>query len=212
MKPKETQLTFYYSKGSSALAAHILLYEVNAYFKAVEVSIADGEHRAAEHLKRNPKGRIPVLGTPSGYITENPAILEYIAAVYPDAGTLPTDDYGQAKARELAAYLAATAHVAFAHKHRGTRWAREASSIADMQGKTAENLADCAAYLEASLAFAPFALGAQYSFCDPYLFQFTRWLEGACVPTADFQNLSAHRDHMRRRASTCAAMAIHGLT
>ena len=108
-------LKLYYSKGSSAIAAHILLEEVGADYDAIEVSIAKGAHRNPEFLSRNPKGRIPVLQTPDGVITENPAILEYIATTHPDAGLLPKSAFEQAQARSLAAYLCATVHVAFAH-------------------------------------------------------------------------------------------------
>ena len=72
-------LKFFYSNGSSALAAHILLEEVGAAYEAIEVSISGGEHRKPQFLERNPKGRIPVLETPDGPIFETGAILLWLA-------------------------------------------------------------------------------------------------------------------------------------
>ncbi|MBD3664711.1 glutathione S-transferase family protein [Sulfitobacter sp. TSTF-M16] len=204
-------LTFYFSKGSSALAAHILLIETGTAFTATEISIPNGDHRNTAFLRRNPKGRIPVLDTPDGLLTENPAILEYIAATHPEAGLLPKGPYPQARARALCAYLCATAHVAFAHLHRGARWASKEASLDDMRARVPDNLADCAAHLETDLPFSPWALGAAPTFCDPYLFQFTRWLEGAGVNITTYPKLAEHRAAMRARAAVQQAMKLHDL-
>ncbi|WP_299552413.1 glutathione S-transferase family protein [uncultured Tateyamaria sp.] len=205
-------LELYYSKGSSAVAAHVLLEEVGATYEPIEVSIAKGEHRMPAFLRRNPKGRIPALGTAEGVISESPAILEYIAQSYPDAGVQPRGPFKQAQARSLCAYLCATAHVAFAHKHRGARWAVAEASLRDMQGRVAQNLSDCAAYLQKeAVASGPWAMGEQFTYCDPYLFQFSRWMEVAEVEIADFPKLQMHRDAMLARPATRKVLAMHGL-
>lgn len=205
-------LKLYYAKGSSALAAHILLEEVGAVYETVEISIPKGEHLAPEFLARNPKGRVPVLETPDGFITENPAILEYIAATHPQAGFVPEDAYTQAQARALAAYICATAHVAFAHKQRGRRWAENDSSLLDMQQMVPANLQACAAFLEADLALAPWALGAEYCFCDPYLVLLGRWLSAVDLTLDAYPKLAQHRDALLARPATRAALKAQGLT
>ena len=179
-------LKLYYSKGTSAVAAHILLHEVGAPHETVEVAIPKGEHLTPEALQRNPQGRVPVLETPEGVLTENPAILEYIAATHPAAALVPEGAFAQAKARSLAAYLCATAHIAFAHKQRGLRWAETDASIRDMQALVPKNLADCAALLENDLALGPWALGDRYTFCDPYLLLMGRWLSAVDVPIGNY--------------------------
>lgn len=204
-------LTLYYSKGSSPLAAHILLEEVGASFKLVEISIPNGEHLSPAFLKLNPKGRVPALQTPQGLLTENPAILEYIAATHPDAGLLPQEVFPQAQARALASYICATAHVAFAHKLRGARWADEVTSISDMQNVVPRNLRDCADFLETDLALAPWAMGQSYSFCDPYLFLLGRWLSVVDVPLDTYPKLAAHYQAVLARPATQTALAAQGL-
>lgn len=204
-------LTLYYSKGSSALAAHILLEETGAPYVAAEVSIPTGEHLASDFLRMNPKGRIPVLDTQGGVITENPAILEYIAAAHPSANLLPHSAFAQAQARSLCAYLCATVHVAFGHKNRGTRWADEASVIAHMQRKVPQNLATCASYLENHAFVGPMAIGAQYTFCDPYLFLVGRWMAACDLSLAPYPNLNGHHAEMRTRPATQVVLAAHGL-
>lgn len=204
-------LTLYYSNGSSALAAHILLEEVGADYTAVEISIPKGDHLTPAFLKLNPKGRVPALQTPQGVLTESPAILEYIAATHPDAGLLPQGVFPQAQARALASYICATAHVAFAHKQRGARWADEAASLADMQNVVPRNLRDCAGFLEANLALAPWSMGPRFSFCDPYLFLLGRWLSALDIPPNTYPKLAAQYQSVLARPATQSALAAHGL-
>ena len=205
-------LTFYFSKGSSALAAHILLEEVGVAYDAVEISIAAGAHRTPAFLARSPKGRIPLLETPEGGLTETPAILEYIAETHPTLGLQPKDPVSRGQARALCAYLCATAHVAAAHRHRGVRWATLESSLKDMRAQVPQNLTACARLLEDTVAFDPWAMGARFTFCDPYVFQFYQWLAASDVDLSDFPKLTAHEAAMRARPATQRAMAVHGLS
>ncbi|WP_425040976.1 glutathione S-transferase family protein [Primorskyibacter sp. S187A] len=205
-------LKLYYSKGSSAIAAHVLLAEVGAAHTLVEISIPKGAHTSDAFLAINPKGRVPVLETPQGVLTENPAILEYIADTYPEAGLAPEGAFAKAKARALSAYLCATAHVAFAHKQRGLRWAREESSLKDMQSKVAENIRDCAVFLENDLDLAPWAMGESYSYCDPYLMLMARWLKANDIALDPFPKLARHFDAIKARPATQEVFALHGLS
>ena len=204
-------LTLYFSKGSSAVAAHILLEETGVAYSATEIPIAEGAHRTSEFLAINPKGRLPALQTPQGIITENPAILEFIAASVPDAGLLPPSLYQQTQARMLSAYLCATVHVAFAHGKRGDRWTDDAVAMQTMRDKTPRNLAECAALLETHLVQGPWALGPDYSYCDPYLFLVGGWLAAHGLSLDPYPKLSRHAAAMEARPTTRSVMAKHGL-
>ncbi len=204
-------LKLYYSKGSSAVAAHILLEEIGAPYETKEIPIAKGAHLSPDFLRINPKGRVPVLETPDGVLTENPAILEYIAAINPDVKLLPEGAFAQGEARALCAYLCATAHVAFAHKQRGARWADDDSAIHAMAAKVPQNLAECAEFLEKHGIKGPWALGSEFSFVDPYLFLMGRWAGMNNVPLDGYPKLAAHQSAMRDRASTQTVLERHGL-
>ncbi len=203
-------LTLYYAKGTSALAAHILLEEAGAEYALVEVPLSEGAHKQDTYLAINPKARVPALGTAEGVITENPAILSYIAATHPDAGLLPATPFARAQADALNAYLCATVHVAFAHKFRGARWADDAETITAMQIKVADNLRDCAALIEGHFLQGPWALGDQFTLSDAYLALVPRWLAGADVNLAAFPKLSAHWTALRQRPATARVLALHG--
>jgi glutathione S-transferase len=73
-------LTLYYSPGACSLAPHMALEETGATYALQLVSIPKGEQQASEYLNVNPRGKIPALRTDEGTLTENVAILTYIAA------------------------------------------------------------------------------------------------------------------------------------
>ena len=204
--------TLYYSKGSSALAPHILLEEIGAPFTLAEVSIPQGTHLTPEFLAVNPKARVPVLVTPQGTLTENTAILPFLAQSFPEKGLAPTEPFAFARAQEFAAYIASTVHVAFAHKQRGARWADDPAAHEAMQAKVAANMSDCANLIETHLLVGPWALGNRYSYVDPYLFLIERWLGMAGVDATGWPKFAAHAAAMRARPATQRALAAHGLT
>ena len=205
-------LTLYYAKGSSALASHILLEEVGAEYSVHEVPIQKGAHKEPSFMEINPKMRVPALRTPEGVITENPAILNYVAATHPEAGVLPDTPFERAQADALNAYLCATMHVAFAHKLRGARWADSQEALDNMAAKVPANLADCAALLEEHYIKGPWALGDTYTTCDAYLALVPQWLGKAGVDLDAYPKLKAHRDASLKRPATLAVLAVHGIS
>jgi glutathione S-transferase len=54
------------------------------------VNMTKGESRAPEFLAVNPAGKVPVLKTEQGILTESVAILNYLGALKPDEGLIPT--------------------------------------------------------------------------------------------------------------------------
>ena len=72
-------LKLYYSPGACSLAPSIALEETGVAFEPVLTKLADGAQKTPEFLALNPKGRVPVLADGDFVVTENPAILRYIA-------------------------------------------------------------------------------------------------------------------------------------
>ena len=195
-------LRLYYGPHSCALAADIALAEAGLAYEAVEVDLRAGDQRRPEFLSVNPKGRVPALVTDRGILTENPAILAFVAQSAPDAKLAPLDDaFAFAQAQAFNAYLAATVHVAFAHGRRGYRWADDADAIAEMKRKAPEVVGDCFELIEREMFRGPWVMGEAYSVCDPYLFTFTRWLADDGIDPARFPKVQAHARRMADRAA-----------
>ena len=203
--------TLYMAKGSSALAAHILLEEIGAPYQTQVLSVPDGEHLSDTYLSVNPRGRVPAIATPHGVLTENPAILAYLAQAHPEKELAPKDPFGFATAQSANLYLASTMHPAFAHKLRGARYADSPDAITAMKDKVPANMAECARLIEDHLLQGPWVLGAKYSMCDPYFFLVHRWMAANDISTGEFPKIHAHAETMRARPATRAALEQHGL-
>ena len=194
-------LTLYYAAGSCALASHIALEDAGADFTTVRIDSMKGDTRRPEFLAVNPKGRVPAL------VTENTAILAFIAQSYPEAKLAPLDDpYLFATVQAFNGYLATTAHVAHAHGPRGYRWAVEQSSFDDMKRKVPENMAACMQLIEDELLAGPWVLGESYSISDPYLFTIASWLERDSVDINRFPKIADHHARMMARPAVQRAL------
>ena len=194
-------LTLYYSEKSCSFAPHILLYDTGANFVAKRIDFDTGEQNSQGYLSVNPKGRVPALMTPDGVLTENPAILLYIAQMYPEKQLAPKEPFELAKAQSFNMYIASTVHVGHAHKLRGSRWADDKRAHASMVEKVAQNMASYAKVIEEYLFVGPWVLGEQYSMCDPYLSLVTRWLVFDGVSLDNLAKLKAHDSLMYTRSS-----------
>lgn len=195
-------LRLHYSPGTVAVVSAIALEEVGADYDPVLVDFKAGAQTKPAYLALNPKGRVPLLETPEGLLTETGAILEYVAS-----DLVPSGAFQRARMRETMYYLAGTMHVAHAHKLRGNRWADEPASFADMTAKVPQTMTDCCAYLEAHLEFAPFAIGADLTLADIYLFVVLSWAPGDGVDMGGFPKLSALVELLSNRASIGAVRA-----
>ena len=85
-------LKLFISPGACALASHIALEEAGADFETRVVDLRTGQQRTPEYLAVNPAGSTPALQTDRGVITQNPAILAFVAQTHPDRNLAPIDD------------------------------------------------------------------------------------------------------------------------
>ena len=202
-------LKLYFSPDSCARAVQIALEEAGAVYDPVPMSLPDGDQRTPAYLAINPKGRVPALVTDHGVLTETPAILTYIARLYPHSAlALPADPFALAELESFNAYIVSTLHVAHAHKQRGHRWADDPAAIAEMRRKVPETVGASFALIEERLFRGPWVMGERFSIADPYLFVFSEWLEGDGVDPARFPKIAAHTAAMKTRPSVLRTDAM----
>ena len=201
-------LELYYAPGRCALASHIALRESGADFALRLVDFASNEQRTAQYQGVNPKGRVPALRTDRGVLTENPAILAYIAQAFPEAQLAPlADPFEFARMQAFNSYMCATVHVAHAHGRRAERWADAEQARVELRRKAPENMAACFALIETQLFTGPWVLGDTYSVADAYLFTLSGWLRFNDIDVADYPAVHDHRARMRERPPVQAALA-----
>ncbi len=195
-------MKLFYSPNSVAVASAITLQEAGLPYELARVDFAKAAQTTPEYLSINPKARVPALATDQGILTETGAILEYIAALTPKAGLMPTEPWAAAQTRAIMGYLGSTMHVAHAHGARGARWATEQSALEDMRAMVPQTMTACCTYLEEN-AFGdgPYVMGASMTLADPWLYAISLWLKGDGVILADFPKLTRFTETMAQRDS-----------
>ncbi len=168
-------IKLYYSPGACSLASHIVLEELGIAYEPVLVSLKDGEHKKADFLKINPRSRVPALNVDGKILTETVAILTYLGGGYAERGLWPRDTWRQAEALALMSWLSSTVHIAFAGIFRPERYAASLVAQDDVKATSRVQLEKLFAEIEKMLTGKTFAMGGQYTVCDPYLLVFFRW-------------------------------------
>jgi glutathione S-transferase len=165
-------LVLYYWPGASSLVPHIVLEETGAPYELELVNLAQGEHKAAGYLKINPHGKVPALRVGDTVLTENVAILTFLARRFPEAGLLPHDAIEEACCLSRMAWFASTVHPTFAHIIRPERFATDGAAHDNLRDTARDAFWDNCREINGWLVGQPWSAGARYSVCDPYAFFF----------------------------------------
>jgi glutathione S-transferase len=168
-------IKLYYSPGSCSLAPHIVLEELGIAYDSMLISLKDGDHKKADFLKINPRARVPALVVDGKILTENPAILTYLGGGYADRGLWPKETWKQAEALSLMSWLASSLHITFAGVFRPERYADDEAAKENIRTNCRATVLKYFAEIEKMLTGKTFAMGGQFTVCDPYLLVFYRW-------------------------------------
>lgn len=202
-------LHLYYAAHTCALASHIALEEAGADYQLTRIDFASSQQRSADYLAINPKGRVPALVTDRGVLTETPAMLVYIAQIFPAAQLAPLEPFAFGQVQAFNSYLCSSVHVAHAHRMRGYRWveADDTHALEAMKRKVPQSVLDNFMLIETGMLAGPWVMGEQYTICDAYLFTLAQWLEADGVDPAKLPRVAEHRQRMRERAAVQRAIA-----
>jgi glutathione S-transferase len=209
-----TDVRLFYSVGSCSLAPHIVLEEIGKPFEAVRIDTRGGEHKQPEYLKVNPNARVPAIAIGDWTLTENPAILQYLARRHPEARLWPSTLEDQARCQEWLAWIASSVHVAYAHIRRAERYASTPEAIENVRAVGLKSSFGIWQDIEARLVSGQWGLGAQYTVLDPYLMVFWNWGRGPFANfdmARDFPVWTRHARAMAERPAVQRAFSREGL-
>jgi glutathione S-transferase len=89
-------ITLFHAPHSRSGAVRILLEELGADYALEVLNLKANETRAPRYLERNPMGKVPALlvgnDAAGALVTEQAAIMTYLADLYPQAGLAPLVD------------------------------------------------------------------------------------------------------------------------
>jgi len=205
-------IKLFYSPGACSLAPHIVLEELGIAFEPVLVSLKDGDHKKSDFLRVNPRGRVPVLNVDGKVLTENVAILTYLGGGYAERGLWPKDTWRQAEALSLLSWLASSVHIAVAGIFRPERYSTDEAAHENIIATSRATLEKYFADIDKLLTGKTFAMGGQYTVCDPYLLVFYRWGNRIGMPMKEkFPMWAKHAQRVASRPTVKRVLEVEGI-
>jgi len=195
-------MKLYFAPGACSLASDIALREAGIDFELAKVSLADKKVSDGEDFSAvNPKGYVPALKLDDGTVlTENAALLPYIADLNPSAGLAPkSGTLDRYRMHEWLAFINSEVHKQFSpFFNPRTPEAQKQTAKAALQKRLGT--------VEQTLATQDFLLGSQFSVPDSYLFTVLRWAPHANLDLSAFPAVQAFMERVRRRPAVEAAI------
>ncbi len=201
-------MKLYSSPGACSLADHIALRWIGQPF---EVQVVSREQRKTpEFLALNPAGAVPVFEDGGWVLTQNAAILNYLADVFPQA-KLGGDGTPRSRAEvnRWLSFLNADVHPTF-HPFFGSTAYLGEEGAAKTKEASAKKLRGYFERLDAQLAGQDWLTG-QRSIADPYLYVVLRWAKSVGVDLSGLGNLDAFARRMAEDAGVREALRAEGL-
>lgn len=197
-------LKLYYSPGTCSMAPHITLEETGAPYETQPILFSKGEQQSEAYLKVNPRGKVPALQLDDGQVlTENTAILSFVAKKFPEANMWPGNPMSEVRALSTMAWFSTTVHPAFAHFARPERFTADAAGEDRVRERGRKTFWSCLQEIDEMLADKEWVLGSQFTVCDPFALVFYGWGLRAELPMKELNNYSALKDRLLKRPAVC---------
>ncbi|HEY4338740.1 MAG TPA: glutathione transferase GstA [Steroidobacteraceae bacterium] len=200
-------MKLYYMKGACSLASYISLNEAGIRFEAVEVEHGTHKTREGEDLNAiNSKGYVPVLRLDNGEtLTENVAVLNYIADLNPAAKLAPpSGSFERSRLIEWLAYINSEVHKNFGPLF-------DPSNSEDVKNVARRNLHKRLGWLDNALGSRSYLMGEQFTVADAYLYVVTSWSGHVGVDLSQWAALKRHSGRVAARPHVIAARKAEGL-
>jgi glutathione S-transferase len=204
------KLTLYFAPDSCARVPLIALEEIGRPYSLEVVAFMKGQHKSPEYLARNPKGKVPTLLVDGVALTENVAILTWLAERFPEAGLLPESEDGFARAGVLSdlAYCASGLHPIvtrlripqfFCDTADGSRRVFDMAEVAMRPNFE---------LIDRRLAGNRWWYGDRWSIVDAYINWVWFRVTGTQFDGSAYRNLGRHDAEMKQRPAVKRALAI----
>jgi glutathione S-transferase len=202
-------MRLYFKPGACSLSSRIVLTELGLSHDAVKVDTETGlTETGADYRVINPKGYVPALELDGGVvITENPAILQYLADANPKAGLAPANGtIARVHLQEWLNFTASELHKAFgpyfgARTPEGAEKDAADVKLARRIGDVERGLADGRSHI----------LGDRFTVADAYLFVVLNWSNFIGFDLKRWPHVASYVARMAARPAIRAAMLREGL-
>lgn len=198
-------IQLYFAPLACSLATRISLYEAGAAAASARFTQVDTRAKrladGADFYGVNPLGQVPVLRTDEGeLLTENTAVLQYVADRFPEARLMPEGALARARAREWLGFIGTELHKAIFLPLLDPK-APEA-----VKAYAREKIDLRFGLLEKHLSGQDFLLDA-FSIADAYLATVLNWTLATGVSLGSWPALQAYHQRLQKRPSIARAFA-----
>lgn len=201
-------MKLYYAPGACSLAAHIILNEINVDFDLERVDLKTHiTEKGQNYYDINPKGYVPALEINPGLVlTENVAILPFLAQHDPRQDLIPPSGLGRAKVLEWLGFLNSEVHDAYA-----VFFANDLTDEAKQRAYAEINR--LLQFVENYLAEVDtdYLVDDNFGPADAYLFVLTNWSALIGHDLSGFKEIIELRNVVAQRQSVQIAMREEGL-
>lgn len=202
-------MKLYTLPGACSTACHIALVWSGLPFE-VQVLGRD-ELKGPAFLAVNPAGSVPALADGDDVLTQNAAILGYVADLAPQAGLAGDGGPRQrAEANRWLAFSNADVHPAFHPLFGPARFIADEAQHEALKGAARTRLRSLYEHADAQLDGRDWLAGFR-SYADPYLYVTLRWARAMRVDLSGLDRLAGFKARMEADAGVRAALVAEGL-
>lgn len=202
-------MKLYYSPGACSLADHIALEWIGQPYEATRVSRE--ERKTPAYLKINPAGAVPAFEQDGWVLTQNAAILNYLADSFPQS-RLGGDGTprGRAEVNRWLALVNSDIHPAFHPLFGTTAYLGDAALVEKSKEAARAKLRGLFERVDAQLEGRDWIAGDR-SIADPYLYVVSRWAKAQGIDLAGLDNLARFVARMEADPSVRKVLKDEGL-
>ncbi|MBI3916349.1 MAG: glutathione S-transferase family protein [Betaproteobacteria bacterium] len=192
-------LTLYFSPGACSMASHIGLEETGAPYEEKPTLLPKGEQKTEAYLRINPRGKVPALSIDGKVITENTAILTYLARRFPEKELMPGDPVEEARCIATMAWFSNIVHPSYQRQMRPERFAEGEAAQATVKDMGRKSFWANCQEIDSMLQGRNWIMGDSYSLADGYALVFYGWGVRGGFPMQELAHYTAWKDRMLRR-------------
>ena len=193
-------MELYFSPLACSFATRTALYEASAEISFTEVDPKTKRTSSGQNFYDiNPLGQVPALRTDEGdVLTENAAILQYVADRYPAAGLAPRDGLPRLRLQQWLCFIGTELHKPLFVPLLDDNAPQGAKDYARAKGKARLDL------LDRYLRDREFLLD-DFSVADAYLCAVLNWAFATSVKLTDWPAVAAYHARLHTRPSIARA-------
>jgi glutathione S-transferase len=201
----EEMMKLYYLPGACSLADHITLEWIGAPYETVRLD--RGALKSPDFLALNPSGAVPVLVDGDFVLTQNVAILCYLAELHPDARLYGDGSpRGRAEVMRWLGIVNSDVHPAFKPMFAPQRYHPDPAAAEVLANSARSQVRLLLERLDGRLRGRDW-LADRRSIADPYLFVMLRWARRLNIDLGGLDNLARFFERMEADAGVRAALA-----